>query len=530
MTEFTLIIGIIFGSLLTGFLCLFSSVRALSVLQQEGYSGKEYVRWYLRKDNLLSKRYSLLALSLFLLTALFSLCFSFLGYRSANLISALPYVGIFLLFLFAERKYALKVKFRATGRAVRLCVCHYLLLCIFSCGLCFALAAIAFAVDKSWLYQVRFVPMCILPLISPFLLAVSNFVMKGVELPRNRRFLSRAERALKESSCKKVGITGSCGKTSVKWISEQLLSQKFRVIATPASFNTPLGIARTVNEKGLDCDIFLAEMGARKRGDVVELCALVNPDYAVVTSVYPQHLKTFLSVDAIVEEKGVLARSVSAPILGKTAFDGGMNAPNALVEGVDFGVKDVKLSAEGTQFCLMLPDGEISVSTSLLGAHAAEDIALAAMLCHQLGMTKEEIASAVEGVRQIPHRLQRMDGNGLVILDDSYNANVAGVQNALQVLRLFEGKKCVVTPGIVELGILEEEENYKLGKSLVGLDLVLLVGETLAQPIKHGYLDGGGDAEKIEIVPTLQSAVAKMREQFQAGDCVLFLNDLPDRY
>ena len=97
-------------------------------------------------------------------------------------------------------------------------------------------------------------------------------------------------------------------------------------------------------------------------------------------------------------------------------------------------------------------------------------------------------------------------------------------------LRLADGRKAVVTPGIVELGQLEEKVNMELGASLVGLDLVLLVGETLVLDVRNGYLEAGGDAEKLRIVPTLEAAQTALAEELAAGDCVLFLNDLPDCY
>ena len=198
--------------------------------------------------------------------------------------------------------------------------------------------------------------------------------------------------------------------------------------------------------------------------------------------------------------------------------------------GRDFDAEDVQLSLDGTRFTLRLPDGRVPVEIPVLGRHAAEDAALAAALCHTLGMTAEEIAAGIRRVAPVPHRLERKDANGLIILDDGYNCNPEGAKNAVEVLRLAKGRKAVVTPGIVELGQLEEKVNMELGASLVGLDLVLLVGETLVLDVRNGYLEAGGDAEKLRIVPTLEAAQTALAEELAAGDCVLFLNDLPDCY
>ena len=207
-----------------------------------------------------------------------------------------------------------------------------------------------------------------------------------------------------------------------------------------------------------------------------------------------------------------------------------MGGGKSLVMGRDFDAEDVQLSLDGTRFTLRLPDGRFSVEIPVLGRHAAEDAALAAALCHTLGMTAEEIAAGIRRVAPVPHRLERKDANGLIILDDGYNCNPEGAKNAVEVLRLANGRKAVVTPGIVELGQLEERVNMELGASLVGLDLVLLVGETLVLDVRNGYLEAGGDAEKLRIVPTLEAAQTALAEELAAGDCVLFLNDLPDCY
>ena len=130
----------------------------------------------------------------------------------------------------------------------------------------------------------------------------------------------------------------------------------------------------------------------------------------------------------------------------------------------------------------------------------------------------------------VPHRLQPIQSGGVTVLDDAYNANPAGAACALEVLRLFPGRKFVVTPGIVELGVLEGSENRALGERLAGLDGVLLVGETLVLPVKEGYLSAGGDLAALKIVPTLAKAQEALAQLLKEGDTVLFLNDLPDIY
>ena len=516
------------GALVCAVCYTLCSPTLFGILQQEEYHSRALYKWYFRRGNLLFRRYSLLAVILFLLVALFNLTFSFAGVRLTNLISVLPFVGGCMLFRFSDTR-ALKVPVVYTNRMKRLIGCYAVLLAALSFGVETGLFFAAEAIGHSLAGVFRFVPVTLLPLLFPILLATANFFMKGFELPRNHRFIVKATKKLAGSDCIKVGITGSYAKTSVKHMASAVLSRKFSVVATPASFNTPIGIARAIDEGGLDCEVYLAEMGARKEGDIAELCDMVRPDYAIVTGVCCQHLESFGSLEAIVREKSVLARRApKGCVLGKSCV--GMRE-DAVKEGVDFAAEDVICTAEDTRFTLRLKEERIPVKTSLLGAHAAQDIALAAALAHMLGMTAQEIAEGIDLIEPIPHRLQKLTGgNGVHILDDSYNSNVEGAKDAVATLRLFGGKKYVVTPGLVELGQLEEKENGALGALFVGLDGIILVGQTLVLSVREGYLKAGGDDGKLRVVSTLKKAQELIAEELSAGDCVLFLNDLPDKY
>ncbi len=526
----SLTLAIVFGGILTAFFLSLCTRRQLGILQQEGYSSEALLKWCFKKGNLEGRRLSLLALSLLLLTALVNLCFCFAGYKIANLIALAPYAGIYALYVLSEERRALKVPVKFTARLTRLTVCNTLFVAALSCGFAFACEAVAQAVGSEWYFLFRYVPFAALPFAVPFVLAFSNLVMRLYEIPHAKKFVTRARRALENSACVKVGITGSFGKTSVKGFAETILSEKFRVLATPSSYNTPLGIARTVNEKGLDCEIFLAEMGARRTGDIAELCELVNPAFGVVTGVCGQHLETFGTLEAVRAEKGVLARRAAHVVLGASVADMAEGKQNALVAGRDFGAEEIVLSERGVAFTLLLKGEKLPVELPLFGRQVAENVALAAALALQLGMSKEEIAAGISKIRPVPHRLEKREGNGLVILDDAYNSNPEGAKNAVEALRAFGGKKCVVTPGLVELGAIETETNEALGRTLAGLDLVILVGETRVLPVRNGYLAAGGEESRLFLVPVLEKAQEIFTEKLSAGDCILFLNDLPDKY
>ena len=162
------------------------------------------------------------------------------------------------------------------------------------------------------------------------------------------------------------------------------------------------------------------------------------------------------------------------------------------------------------------------VRSPLLGRHSAYNIGIAACAVHLAGMTLDEICAGIEKITFIEHRLQLIKANGVNIIDDGYNSNVKGARAALEVLKTFGGNRIVVTPGLVELGVLEEE--------LAGFDYVILVGETLIEPVKRGYAEVGGDPCKLAVRPTLAKAQEELQLHIKEGDTVLFLNDLPDVY
>ncbi len=503
----------------------YCALPLFGILQQENYACGDAVKWYMKRKNMLRRRYRLLALCLVLVSALLGVCFSFLGVY-AQIVGAVGYIGLCALFAFSFRR-ALKVPAEPTKRLIRLLVCTCLLLFAALFGAEFGLCCAVKAIGRPWAEVLRIAPLGVFPALLFLFVAAAGCIMKVYEIPRARHFIKKAKKTLAESGCIKVGVTGSFGKTSVKAIAAQMLSCKFRVKATPASYNTPIGIAKFVNGEGCDCDVFLAEMGARHTGDIAELCAMVDPAVGVVTGVCAQHLETFGSVENIRREKGELARAAEKVILGETARD---MREDALCEGRDFGAENIEISCERTKFTLFLGGERADVETSLLGRHAAEDISIAAALCLSLGMTFGEIVAAVPTLTPVPHRLERSESGGVTILDDAYNGNPLGAKNAVEVLRTAAGRKIVVTPGLVELGEIEEKVNEDLGGELVGLDMVVLVGETRVLAVRNGYKDGGGDEEKLKTVSTLSAAQELLRNFLRAGDTVLFLNDLPDKY
>ena len=523
------------ASLICSVIFCVATVQSVGALQQGGYKGSAYLRWLKKKENLLFNRLWVWALTLALVSAVSTLCFSFLGTIGALAVSSVPFFALCGLFILSDRKFALKVPVKRTPRLQRLFVVYLFIVAVFCYILIAVLTFLAKWNGSPFYALIAYVPFSVTPMLLPLLLCLANSIISVFENAHNKKFIKRAGQVLDESDILRVAVVGSYGKTSVKNILNSILSVKYDVVATPASYNTPIGVALTVTSPEFSKkQLFIAEMGARKAGDIKELCAIVKPQYAVFTGVCEQHIATFGSLENVWAEKSEILRCGAKVVCGK-----GLQAAvekDCLSEHACFAddtlIKDVRLQATQTEFFLCLGGKEIPVCTPLLGEGAVENIALAVTLAVKLGLSAEEIAKGVQNLVPVEHRLQLLRSGDVYILDDGYNCNPLGAKAALKALGRFSGRKCVVTPGIVECGVLEEKTNAELGAEIakLELDLVILVGDTLVAAVKNGYLAAGGSAEKVRTVNTLQKAQDELSKWLCAGDAVLFLNDLPDVY
>lgn len=525
--------------LCTTLFCLLS-FKMLGAMQQSGYKNGTFLRWLGRKENMQFNRLSVLALCLVLASAITALCFSYLGVTGALYVSAIPFLTLLVFAYAADGKFALKVETKRTGRLCRLFAAYFLLVACVSYALIAFLRFLAVWNGSEVYGLIAYVPFGVMPMLLPFLLCAANAVEGVFERARNAKFVKRAGQVLDETQIIRVGVVGSYGKTTVKNILKTVLSEKYTVVETPESYNTPIGVAKTVFSEAFNGkQVFIAELGARKAGDIYQLCELVKPDFAVFTGVCEQHLHTFGNIENVFAEKSEVIASGAFVICNeqlktrvKNAFSEEHINETVLFAGRSQ-VEELQLLPTETKFTLRLGEEKIEVCTKLLGNAAAENIALAATLAYEaLGLSAEEIARGIAKVQPVPHRLQLLENGGVYILDDGYNCNPRGAKEAVAALARFTGRKCIVTPGIVECGVLEERLNGELGKEIAEADLtkVILVGDTLVGAVKTGYINAGGDGERLTVVKTLAQAQEVLAEWLAAGDCVLFLNDLPDVY
>ena len=386
----------------------------------------------------------------------------------------------------------------------------------------------------------------IFPALLPLWIALAGLLAWPIEKGISEMYFRDAQRILRSrKDLIRIGITGSWGKTSVKFILGTILEEKYHTLVTPASYNTPMGVTKVIRSK-LEPGhrIFVAEMGARHVGDIKEMCRLVHPEIGILTSVGPQHLDTFKTLERVTRTKYELIDAL--PEDGRSFFADDEDICRNLYEktgkkkaisGLDPAYDDVwaeniHYSPEGSAFDLCRAGERIRCHSQLLGELNIRNILLCAAVAFELGLTPEQIARGIEKIRPIEHRLQLIrNPGGMSVIDDAFNSNIRGAKQAFQVLKVFPKKRIIVTPGMVELGEKEYEMNREFGEAMADCcDAAILVGKKRSQAISEGLTAGGFAESNIHVVSSLDEATALLREIVTPGDTVLFENDLPDNY
>ena len=532
-------------SFLNAVIILLSSMKFILVLQQCNYRGKRYFKWLSHKDTPYMSRLMLLCMMALFFFCILNMTFvSMLGNAFASYVGLCSYILFAIMYINTEKNINAKIPLKKTKRLVRLCITYFIICFALTFGMITLFNYLAFVIDNEVFAILRFSIICLLPLLIPIVLFVAYLINEPIEYLIRKYYIARTVNILNRSSIIKIGITGSFAKTSVKEILKTILSQKYRVLATPYSYNTPLGISRTVKMLDSTHDVFIAEMGARQKGDIKELARLVNPKFGIITGINNQHLESFGSIENTIDTKYELFENLSSDGVGIFSSDNdnakklferfsgekylaGANGENALV-----GAKNIFIDERGTTFTLIVDGEEVECSTVLLGTHSVRNICLASAVAYKMGLTPKEIASGIEKIRSIGHRLELVPNNkNIVIIDDSYSANEEGVKSAMEVLDNFKGRKIVLTPGLVELGKVENLVNFEFGKTLAKhADFVIVVGKHNAEMIIKGLIEGGMEKEKIAFAKNLNKGNAILNEMLMEGDVVLFENDLPDNY
>lgn len=378
---------------------------------------------------------------------------------------------------------------------------------------------------------------------------ISNAILKPMEDNINMNYFKNAQSKIqKMNNLRVVGITGSFGKTSTKFITGTILNKKFQVLNTPESYNTPMGLSKVINDDlNEKIEVFIAEMGARHLGDIKELSKLTKPNIGVITSIGPTHLETFKNLDNIMKTKYELIEELPANGIAIFNYDDEYIKKLAdktfkekilygidNIESLDIYAEDIELHEAGSTFTIKDKEGhKIRCTTKLLGKHNIYNILAGVSVGTALGLDFNEIKIGIQKVEPIPHRLSITNSeNGSIIIDDTHNSNPIGARAALEVLGQFkEGRKIIVTPGMVELGTREKEANREFGENIGKIcDYVILIGKNTTLPIYEGLMKVGYSDERIFIAKDIDEATIQIEKIVKPKDVILFENHLSDNY
>ena len=385
--------------------------------------------------------------------------------------------------------------------------------------------------------------------VIPVASLIALLINQATEYPIYLYYFNKARRKVRKLSPKIIAITGSFGKTSTKHFLAHILKAKYKVLYTPGSINTPMGVAKVVNKDLEDHEIFIVEMGARYPGDIKELTKLTPPDIAIITAIGPQHLETFGSMEAILKTKleivegakedavvfvnassYYLATAAEAIRPPKQVVRFGIAENLSQARNLNFYAKDIVMNRNGITFKMVFHDKEVPISIPILGRHNVVNIVCAAAVAYKLGIDIDTIVKMVKTVKPVEHRLNvTKTPTGITIIDDSFNSNVEGLREALNVLALFPGRRIVVTPGIVELGPATRAVHTEIAAAMAEVaDVIILVGEKQTYYINEALKKSGFNDENLVVVKNLFEAQELLRIMVKKGDVILFENDLPD--
>lgn len=511
---------------------IYKTKKSFHMLQQNYYDlDLRYFKWIL--SNILKITFESDMLFVLLALTLF--------FNTGVTIGAFIVLYGIIFIIYRNKKVIAKKPLVITARIKRLAFTMFLI---------YFIMIIPFVVNFNYYNLVYYyVILGLVTYLNYFVVMVANVFNKPIEKFVYLYYKHQAKKKLKTMNIPVVGITGSYGKTSSKNIINDILNIKLNSFASPKSFNTPYGLINSVNNY-LDKfnDIFIAEMGAFKIGDIKENCKLVKPKYAIITSIGEAHLESFGSRENVMKGKFELVESLPSDGLAILNKDDEYQVKyniknNCNVKWVGIDNKDVdlyatniKLSGKGTSFeCVFKgDDNKYKFNTKLLGKHNVYNILSGILLGYELGLSISELQRGVSSVKTIEHRLELKKLGHINIIDDAYNSNPVGSRMAVEVLGLMDGVKIIVTPGMIELGSEQYNLNYKFGEYISEFcDYVILVGEKQTKPIYEALIAKEYDEKKIFILNDVREAFPLMNRlagKEEKSTYVLLENDLPDLF
>lgn len=317
-----------------------------------------------------------------------------------------------------------------------------------------------------------------------------------------------------------VGITGSCGKTSVKTMVASILQQSANVLAPLGSYNNEIGLPKTLLDLTAEHEYAVLEMGARNAGDIKYLMELVNPSVTVINNVAPVHIETFGTLDGIAAAKGEIYEYLQPHGTAVVNVDD-VYAPFWLSKLrtqkiITFGLEcmaDITCAYiveehHRIKFELVTDLGMIEVILPMVGLHNVMNALAAAAVARALDISLQDIKHGLEAMQAVTRRMEIKAGKyGAKVIDDSYNANPVAMKYAIDVLAKQAGKKIMVIGDMLELGPEAAEKHKQLGQQAkdAGIDRLLGFGDLTKWAITEFGTNGEFFTEKAKLIAKLST-------------------------
>ncbi len=392
-----------------------------------------------------------------------------------------------------------------------------------------ALALVALVFPRPWIVGVVVVALV------PFIVDAAATLTRPFENRLAQKFVDRARTRLHDVDPTVVAITGSYGKTSTKHHLAELLGGHRGVVPSPRSYNNRAGLSRAINENLADgTSIFIAEMGTYGPGEIADLTAWCPPDISVVTAIGPVHLERMKSLDVIEAAKFEITEA--APVVVLNIDDERLvgwverlraSGKTVLTAGSDNTAADVRVVTVAERWQVLVHGTVVAICPPVVGVRES-NLACAIATCVHLGLTIDEIVGRFTHLTSVPNRMVVVTApSGVMVIDDTFNANPAGARAALAALRdlPLHGRRVVVTPGMVELGTEQNRLNHQLAVDIQSMGATMVV---VSRTNARALLAGSGTTAMY--FAHREQAVEWVRASLVAGDGVLYLNDLPDHY
>jgi UDP-N-acetylmuramoyl-tripeptide--D-alanyl-D-alanine ligase len=389
-------------------------------------------------------------------------------------------------------------------------------------------------------------------LLAPIFVSAVVLILQPITVIGRNKLIAKAKQRRGEfKNLTVIGVTGSYGKSLAKELVAHILSSrqqarlaqgaaKFKVAKTQANQNSEVGVSRTIlNELKMDTQILVVEMAGYNRGGIKLLCEIARPAIGMITGINEQHLATFGSLKNIMYGKFELAEYLPPDSTLVLNWDSemvrhGYDASKNLIDAKktvfcsalgekDIWASEVSVFKDRLSFVVRLGIDSFQINTNARGAHNVIAILMASAVAMDLGMSIDQIKTALENYDFSLGGIKVYPGvNGATILDSTYSANPDGVLAHLEYLKLWPGKKAIIMPCLIELGSLSKAIHEMIGKKIAeSCDLAIITTGDRFHEIKSGALGAGMKKENIIFQENPKKIQSLIKNRLTNGDTIL---------